>query len=193
VKKIFFCLLIVNFQHLQSQSLKWYDGAVVLASSKVLTGKISIDPIHHIILLQEGDVRTVYPAHKIQSLYFYDEASNINRRFISKKEQDVIRTRYQLLEIVLQGTVSVLRRQKMKAFHPSDAFDFTYYIDYNNELVPLGKFNREIYPRLVSATGTRLKDFISQNKLRATNDVDSIRIIEFYNRLTRLDDALAKH
>lgn len=193
MKKIFFCLLLLNFQDLQSQSLKWYEGSVVLASNKVLTGKIAIEPVRDIILLQEGDLRTVYPAHKIQSLYFYDEVADINRRFISMKDQDIIRTRYEFFEIVLQGEVIVLRRQKTKAFNLSDALDFTYHVKYKNEFVLLRKFTRKIYPQLVMLHDTRLEDFISENGLKANTDANSIRIIEFYNRLIRSDDAIAKH
>ena len=193
MKKIFFCLLLLNFQHLQSQSLKWYEGSVVLASAKVLTGQISIEPMHDIILLQEGDLRTVYPAHKIQSLYFYDGSANINRRFISVKDPDIIKTGYQFFEVVLQGEVSVLRRQKAKAFSLSDASDFAYYVKYKNEFVPLQQFTRTIYPLLVTLPDTRLKDFISENGLKANNKANSIRIIEYYNRLIRSDDIIAMH
>jgi hypothetical protein len=193
VKKIFFCLLLFNFQHLQSQSLKWYEGSIVLASNKVRTGKISIEPLLDVILLQEGELRTVYPAYKILSLYFYDEVANINRRFISMKDHDDIRTRYQFFELVLLGEVSVLRRQKTRSFSASDAFDFTYHVKYKNEFVPLRKFTRKIYPKLTTRSDKRLVDFISKNGLKANNDANSIRIIEFYNRLSRSDEVIAKH
>ena len=191
MKKILFCLLLLNFYHLHSQSLKWNEGSVVLASKKVITGQIAVEPVHDIILVQDGDLRTVYPAHKIQSLYFYDQA-NINRRFVSIKGND-IGTRYQLFEVVLNGKVVVLRRQKAKGYSTSDALDFTYQIKYDNILVPLRKFNRKIYPQLITLTDTRLQDFIAENRLRTYSDSNSIRIIEFYNRLIRLDDAMAKH
>jgi len=193
VKKLFFCLLLLNSQYLKSQSLNWYEGSVVLVSNKVLTGKISIEPIHDIILLQEGDLRTVYPAHKIQSLYFYDGTANINRRFISVKMEDERQAHCALFEIVLQGEVMLLRRQKIKAFSLSDALDFTYHVKLKKELVPLSKFNRKIYPQLVSLNDTRLEDFVSKNRLGAINDVNSIRIIEFYNSLIRSDDVIAMH
>lgn len=165
---------------------------MVLVSKKVITGQIAVEPVHDIILAQEGDLRTVYPAHKIQSFYFYDQAANINRRFVSIKEHD-IGTRHQLFEVVLSGKVVVLRRQKTKGFSASDALDFTYHIKYDNALVPLRKFNRKIYPRLITSTDTRLQDFIAENRLRTYSDSNSIRIIEFYNRLIRSDDAMAKH
>ncbi len=79
--------------------------------------------------------RAVYPAHKIRSLYFYDRGSNINRRYLSLKEDDGVRSSYQLYEIVVNGKVDVLRRKKMSAFseHPSE-LDFNYFIRYNDEL-----------------------------------------------------------
>ena len=59
-------------------------------------------------------------AHKIRSLYFYDRGNNINRRYLSLKEDDGVRSSYHLYEIVITGKVDVLRRKKMSAFseHP---------------------------------------------------------------------------
>ena len=193
MKNILFCILLAS-SPLHSQSLKWYEGAVVLTSDNVLTGKISVDPLHSIVLLQEqgADHKTVYPAHKIRSLYYYDETENINRRFLVMKEQEVLWNNYQLFEIVLFGEVTVLRRQNTKGTRPSDALDFSYYVDYNNEIVALQKFRRRIYPHLI-ADDARLEDFISQNNLKSDTDANSIRIIEYYNQLIAADEAIAKH
>jgi len=192
VKRLFFCLLLFNFYGAQSQSLKWHDGSVVLASNHVVRGKISIEPFLDVILVEDNHRRTVYPAHKVSSLYFYDEAANINRRFVSILERNSHHTNYQFFEVVVYGEVNVLRRQKVKTLRPSDALDFMYYTQYNDDVVPLRKFGKKVCPRLKATSDSRLDDFIADNKLQAHTDPNSIRIVEYYNHL-RLGEAAAKY
>ena len=97
MKKIFCCLLFLNFQILSAQSLVWFEGSVVLSTCEVLVGKISLKGDHDLVLFEQGGTRAVYPAHKIRSLYFYDRGSNINRRYLSLKEDDGVRSSYQII------------------------------------------------------------------------------------------------
>jgi hypothetical protein len=194
VKNIFFCLLFINFQILSAQSLVWFEGSVVLSTCEVLVGKISLKDNHDLILFEKGETRAVYPAHKIRSLYFYDRESNINRRYLSLAEHDGARSSYVLYEIVIAGKVDVLRRKKMTAFseHAID-LDFNYFVRYNNELTELRKFKKEVFPQLQSEPDTRLDSFVAANKLRPDLPVNVIRIIEYYNSLVRVDDAIARY
>ena len=181
MKKIFCCLLFLNFQILSAQSLVWFEGSVVLSTCEVLVGKISLKDDHDLILFEQGETRTVYPAHKIRSLYFYDRGSNINRRYLSLKEDDGVRSSYQLYEIVVTGKVDVLRRKKSAAFseHPSE-LDFNYFIRYNDEIIALRKFKKKVFPHLRSQPDTRLENFITANKLRVdlpTMPFESLNII----------------
>ncbi len=54
-KKIFFCLLFLNFQILSAQSLVWFEGSVVLSNCEVLVGKISMKDEHDLILFEQGE------------------------------------------------------------------------------------------------------------------------------------------
>ncbi len=193
MKSLIFCLLILNFHYSQGQSLTWYGGSVVLSSGKVITGEISVEPLHDIILVQDGDKRIVYPAHKVKSVFYYDSTANINRRLISVKESNPVRVHYRFFEVVVNGEVSLLRRQTAKGTRLSDADDFQYSVYYKNELVPLRKFSRTIYPQLRKAVHPRLENFIAVNKLGTNTDVNSIRIIEYYNLLMRSEDAIARY
>ena len=194
MKKIFFCLLFLNFQILSAQSLVWFEGSVVLSNCEVLVGKISLKDDHDLILFEQGETRTVYPAHKIRSLYFYDRGSNINRRYLSLKEDYGVRSSYHLYEIVVTGKVDVLRRKKMTAFseHPSE-LDFNYFVRYNDELTALRKFKKKVFPQLRSEPDTRLENFIAANKLRADLPTNAIRIIEYYNSLVKVDEPIARY
>ena len=139
-------------------------------------------------------MRTVYPAHKIRSLYFYDRGSNINRRYLSLKEDHGVRSSYHLYEIVVTGQVDVLRRKKMSAFsgHSSE-LDFNYFTRYNDELTALRKFKKKVFPQLRSEPVTRLENFIAANKLRADLPPNAIRIIEFYNSLVKTAEPVARN
>ena len=192
MRRIFFCLLLVNSIDVNAQSLKWNDGSAVLTSGYVIVGKLVIDPSLDIVLFEEDGKRTVYPAHKVRSLYYYDDSADINRRFISLKDNSALHNRYQLFEIVVQGEVSVLRKQKTRFSKPSDALDFTYYVNYLDDVVLLRKFGKKIYPQLKSAM-EKLDDFVSANHLREYDSSNSITIIEFYNRQLRDEMITAKH
>lgn len=192
MKILLLCLLLINFR-LFSQQPAWHEGSVVLKTNDVLAGKISIEPLYHLILFETDDIRTVYPAHRLQAVYFYDKSSNINRRFVSLGDRDPVRQEYRLYEVVLQGEVTLLRKQKIKARYPSDALDFDYFILYEDEIVSLRKFNRRVYPSLQTHVGRNLEEYVVANHLRTTNDVNAIRIIEFYNRLMKADETIARY
>ena len=166
----------------------------MLSTCDVLVGKISIKDEHDLILFEQGEMRTVYPAHKIRSLYFYDRGSNINRRYLSLKEDHGVRSSYHLYEIVVTGQVDVLRRKKMSAFsgHPGE-LDFNYFTRYNDELIALRKFKKKVFPQLRSEPVTRLENFITANKLRADLPPNAIRIIEFYNSLVKTAEPVARN
>jgi hypothetical protein len=172
--------------------LKWYGGSVVLISGKVIVGKMVIDPFLDVVLFEENDERTVLPAHKLRSLYYYDDAYDINRRFISLEERILPYNGHKLYEIVVHGEVNVLRKQKTRFSNPKDALDFTYYVSYRDEVVLLRKFGKKIYPQLRSSM-EKLDDFVSANHLREYDSSNSITIIEFYNRQLRDDLITAKH
>ena len=192
MKRVFFCLLLVNSLCTKAQSLRWYDGSAVLTSGVVISGKMFIEPSLDVLLIQQNDIRTVYPAHKIKSVYYYDDSSDINRRFISLRDKSMLYNHHQLFEIVVHGEVSVLRRQKTRSMKPSDALDFTYYVSYRDDVMLLKKFGRKVYPQL-KLSMEELEDFVAANHLRVYDNSNSIRIIEYFNRQTRADLITAKY
>ena len=194
VKNIFFCLLFVNFQVCFAQQEVWFEGSLVLSTCDVLFGNISIQPEYDVVLFEKANSRMVYPAHKIRSLYFYDGDKNINRRFISWKEDDGIRSSHHLYELVITGRVDVLRRKKESSFsNQPEPLDFNYFIRCNGELTPLKKFRRKIYPQLRSDADERLETFVASNKLRTNQPANALRIIEYYNSLVTIDERIARY
>jgi len=151
-----------------------------------------VEPSLNVLLVEQNNIRTVYPAHKIKSFYYYDDFSDINRRFISLQDKSTLYNHHKFFEIVVQGEVNVLRRQKTRFLYPSDALDFTYYVAYRDNVMLLKKFGRKVYPQLKTSM-ERLDDFVSSNRLRAYDSSNSIRIIEYFNRQMRAELVTAKY
>ena len=182
MRKIIFGLLLLNFQIAYAQSAGWMEGSLVTANDEVLVGNIILEDKYDLVLFQQEGSRMVYPAHQIKSIYFYDNHTNINRRFVSLTNVNEIRKEHLLYEIVVSGEITVLRRKKQSAFSDhSDPLDYNYFTRYKNILSPLAKFNRTILPLLVANTDGRMAQFISENGLRRYDTASSIRIIEFHN------------
>ncbi len=190
---LIFCLLLINSTFIFAKPVLWHEGSFVLKTKEVLVGEISIEPEYDLILHRSNGKVDVYPAHKIQAVYFYDEESNINRKFISLKEAGLF-NHYQLLEIVLRGEVSVYRKQKSWTGNsPSDADGYHYFISQRDQLIDLLKFRSQVYPLLIEETGNMLTTFMDENKLNPNSSADAITIIGFYNSLKKEDQLLARH
>ena len=178
-----FCLLFINSVFLFARETKWYEGSIVLKSKEVLPGEILVEPEYDLVLHRVNNKVDVYPAHRIQSVYFYDEEANINRRFISLKEQGLF-THHQLMEVVISGEVSIYRKQKVFITNtPSDAEGYYYFIDHQNHLIDLFKFRTRVYPHLVESSGNMLTVFMQENNLNPNSSANAITIITFYNNL----------
>lgn len=192
MKQLFFCLLWLNFLTAAASPTVWHDGAVVLSTMEVLTGKLSVEVAHDLILLQHGDQCMVLPAHKVKSFYYYDKEANINRKFVTWQEGRETFTISRFFEVVLNGDIGVLRRQKESITHAtSDALDFDYVIVFHDDLIPLQKFNQKVYPTVVETSGDKIILFIASNKLSTTRSADAIRILEFYNQGIRAEQSMA--
>lgn len=192
--KIFFCLLLLNAQRILAGDLEWFDGSLVLLNGEVRVGRIALEIDHDMVLFEEQGSRTVYPAHKIKSLYVYDKNSDINRRYVSLKQQDGARSDHHLYEIVIAGEVDIIRRKKSALLSmEGDALDYNYFIRYDDVLTPLKKFKKNVYPMLQAQSGKRLDIFIAMNRLQSNLPINSIRIIEYYNTLFVADESLARH
>jgi hypothetical protein len=194
VRKIFICFLLFNFQSLTAQSLKWFEGSLVLSNCTVLVGKIALEPQYDLILFEEGTSRTVYPAFRLKSFYFYDSEADVNRRYISIQQKNNVRTAYQLYEVVVTGQVEVLRRQKESSLLAATTeLNYNYYIKYNESITPLKKFGRKIFPKLLAATDERLNKYVADRRLKTYDMGNAIQIIEYHNRLVKSAESLARY
>lgn len=174
--------------------MKWFAGSVVLETQEVLVGEIAIEKNHDLILFRKNKQVDVLPAHQIHSFQFYDERANLNRKFVSLRETNMVWKVHRLYEVVVPGDVIVLRKEKTLATpKKSDADDFTYAVRYANEIVDLKSFRTKVFPAIVKDGGPLLSMFMLDNHLNPNNAANAIRIIKYYNQLKREDQALARY
>ncbi len=184
-------LILFTVGKLIAQHHVWYDGVLVLQTQQVLTGALAIEPDHDIVLHKSGDHVDIYPAHRVQSLQFFEAKTNINRKYISL--QYGTWRRHHLYEVVVKGTVRVVRRLKQRTSSTlSDADSFIYYIYTGTELVHLHSFRRQIYPTLQQGGGAQFSMFVLDQNLNPNEAAHAIRMVRYYNTLVVNDESLVR-
>lgn len=188
---IAFCLLTVNYSI--AETIDWHSGVVVLRSNEVLNGELALHPQHDLVLFRQGEQVSVYPAHRILSVYYYDEKFNINRKFTSIQQYATSFANYRLFEIVLLGEISVVRRAMAAALaSQDDAKEYHYYVRSGNDLVDARKFRSKLYNKLVESSGV-LQQYVKEKKLDPASTADIILIADFYNRHLPAENAIARY
>lgn len=184
-------LILFTVGKLAAQDRVWHSGVLVLQTQQVLTGTMAIEAEHDVVLHKNGDQVHIYPAHRVQSLQFFEVKTNINRKYISL--QHGTWGRHHLYEVVVKGKVHVVRRQKKRTSSVlSDADSFIYYIYTGTELVSLGTFRRQLYPAFQQEGGIQFSMFVLEQKLNPNDAAHAIRMIQYYNALMLNDETLVR-
>jgi hypothetical protein len=168
------------------QELKWETGVLVNKEKEVLVGSLIYYPMHDAVLLREqaGHVG-FFSSRQISSFRFYDAKADINRQFFSFAGNDAVPA-HSLMEIVLNGSVKVVRRLK---FHhvelttANDAEEFTYYVLLDETLLPLRQFRSKVLPVLLKKFPAEITSLVTENRNERALDAVAIQIIKEYNRL----------
>jgi hypothetical protein len=185
VRKCFTFLILLVSGVVYSETPTWYEGSLVLKTSQVLKGQISVQTANDMILFKSDDKLMVYTADKISSFFFYDHANNINRKYISLQEKINAFTTTHLYEVVLYGEIKVLRKLIFPFSDPTDDRNsYQYFVLFNRELSALNKFRTSIYPAIVNGSELTSK-FVEEGKLNPNLRADAIRIIAYYNKECR--------
>lgn len=174
-----------------SPSPTWYDGVVVLSDQEILTGQVAIHKRQNLILFRSGEKVTVYPAHKIQNVYYYDQHADINRKFVSIANHEHGYADYQLFEIVLRGPVTVLRKERLH-LNDEDHEDFNYFTLYREEVLPIKQFRKKVYPHLSDCDPFKFSAYEAKERLNPNSTKDVISLIKFYNQLVSNSTSLAR-
>ncbi len=185
-----FFFLFISFSNAQSE---WVKGSVVLKDNRVLVGAISKKPTHELILLKNNDGVMALPSHQVSTYRFYDEDSNINRQFLSVETSDLFRS-FKFFEIVIQGNVKVLRRYHKQTLYTelNEGYDFDYFALIENSLIPLSRFKRDVFPKLLEKHPIEISAFVSVNELPLKSIQSAFSIIKHFNTIDKKSDILAQ-
>ncbi len=193
MRQIFFIVVLVQSLGGFCQELIWESGVLITKNNEVLTGSLVYHAAHDAVLLKHNEKVDFYPAHKIQSLRFYDSKAEINRQFVSFEKNEFFSANA-LVEIVINGSVKIIRRLKSRIDElgrANDANDFEYYILANAKIVRLEKFKAKILPILLEAHSFEMKNFIEQESIDLNTKVAAFSLIKEHNRLNTKPTAIA--
>jgi hypothetical protein len=192
VARYFFLFLIAASSSVQAfDSPEWYRGSIVLSNEEVITGEVAIHAKQDVVLFRNEGMLTVYPAHKIQKVFFYDQRADINRKFVSLVSDGYGYHQFKIYEIVLYGEVTVLRKEKKFSDWDSPK-DFNYFILQNQKIVPIKYFKRKIFPSLIAKDQFAVVSFVNDEKLNPNSLADIIQIIAYYNKAEATQNSLAR-
>lgn len=168
----------------------WYPGTLTLKSQTVLKGEISVRIDYNVVVLRKGQDLMVYPAHKVQSAVVYDKEEGKNRNFTSLQFAVGAATANNLYEIVVDGEISVLRKQRVLWYSVHlDKPEEDYFVWKENQLVSLYYFTRKEFPKLVKASNGEMKSYIKSHKLKPNRQHDMMEILSYYNEQRRLGES----
>jgi hypothetical protein len=187
-RKVAFLIVLTTIGSLSASAEEWYSGSIYLKNDQVLKGKVLLKPEYDVVFFKLGDEEevAVFPAYKIHVLNLFDPIEKATRKFVSLHVGVGAKSFYQFYEIVVDGAVSVFRRQHTMWYSIHlDAVDFDYFILYQDELFSSHRFKRKIYPQLEKKHRS-LPKYVAENDLNLSRLRDVLKAIEFYN-----DEALA--
>jgi hypothetical protein len=171
----------------------WFEATIILRSKKVIQGEISIKPGYEVILFRKGTECMVFPAHRIQSFFYNDKNSKTIRKFVSLQASEPA-TSYKLYEVMVEGKLSVLRRQTLVWYTiHQEVINYDYFLEKDNQIMPLRKFKNKVYPSLKKTFEGKLEAFVRENKLSPGRLSDTLRIIEAFNAFYQQENAIARN
>jgi hypothetical protein len=176
-----------------ASDIQWSEGSLVLNNKQVLCGKIAVELKYDMVLFKSDDKVDVYPAHSVQSVFYYDATANVNRKFIVLASGKYPMKKPYLYEVVLFGNVQIVRHLKDVSIAPyADADDFSYFIRTEDCLTPLEKFRKRLYDDMLHEGGLELSVFVTEQHLDPNVSAHAIMIVEEYNRLMKSHQAMAR-
>jgi len=190
---LFFLFTICKLSY-ADQPLNWYQGSLVLRDNTVLTGDISMESQHDLVLFRTDGKVNVYPAYKIAAVYYYDPLANVNRRFLTLKTENDQWHPIHLYEVVLKGEISVIRKLKALAVESyCSAYDYDYFLVTNGGVIKLERFRKIVYPEILKEAGVSLSVYVRENKLDPNESAAAIQIVDHYNHMRKSETIMARY
>jgi hypothetical protein len=183
-KALLFFVAFIFFSSLACCADDWYAGSLVLRSGKVLRGEISVRYEYDVLLFRLGHEDMVYPAHKIHSFTISDDDAETRRSFVSLQLSIGPATVFRFYEVVLDGELSVLRRQRVVWYSihlDEDTYD--YFVKSGRDVTSIQMFKRKVLPGMLREPENKLSSYVRKYRLSKHKLPDLIRIINQHNML----------
>ncbi|MFM9838648.1 MAG: hypothetical protein ACKVOQ_10320 [Cyclobacteriaceae bacterium] len=176
------------------QELMWESGVLITKEKEVLVGSLVYYAAHDAVLLKQANGSVdLFTTRKISSFRFYDSKADINRQFICLDKKDALPSN-NLMEIVLNGPVKILRKLKFRGSElatADDAEGFNYFVLMDDELVSLQHFQSKVLPALLKKFPDEIANLIAQKKNQFQADAVAIQIVKEYNQLVAKPNLVA--
>ncbi len=176
------------------QELMWESGVLITKKKEVVVGSLVYYAAHEAVLLKHPDGSVdLFPSRKISSFRFYDSKADINRQFICLNKKDELSSN-NLMEIVLNGSVKILRKLKFRGSElttAEDAEEFYYFVLMDDELVSLQQFRSKVLPALLKKFPDEIASLVAQKKNQTQPDAVAIQVVKEYNRLVAKPNLVA--
>ncbi len=195
------------------QKNAWFEGVIVMNDGDVKVGSVSYATDYDMIAIQDGEKKLYFNAHQVAKFTFYDHEKNQIRNFEAKalRVNDQIRGR-SFYEIIIKGEYSLLRKRMPYNYHLTDeryedvsnslagisrsdyeeAMSYSYFISFEDQIVPMVKFRSKILPNMKKSLGQDLKEFMKHKRIRLDNDAHKILLVKYYNK-TSTETAVSRH
>jgi hypothetical protein len=190
---IFFVTSLVMTHSLYAGEEEWFRGTLVLKSQTRLQGEISVRVDYDIVLFRIGEELMIYPAYKVQSADVYDENLKLNRNFISLQMEVGPATVHRIYEVLVEGPVSVLRKERILWYSIHlEIPEQDYFVWNENQMTSLYYFKKKNFPKLVKSSNGDLKSFMRSHRLNPNRLDDMVEILTYYNKQQFSENQLAK-
>jgi hypothetical protein len=166
---------------LQANDLVWHKGSIVTNDSEVLVGDVARTSFDLLLYKNSDGNVASYPAHKVSSFRYYDQAENINRAFVSVASHSMMGKTYKYYERVVYGRISVLRIQKMftPTINEKDADLYDFYIEDEKKVCSIKQFRKKYFDMIREELDNRL---IAYRHLDPNTKHGAVSLIVLYNK-----------
>jgi len=202
-----FCLFFLSFVSVLAKAdfsnLTWHQGAIILTSHEVITGEVSYDPVHDIVLHRtgaKGKMQT-FTARQLNYFHYINQQTGVVRRFVALSHGTRVNLLYKrdyFFEIVLSGEVSFLRKPNKKknlirlANHSEslsrldvEKSCYDYYMLNDEKITRIKNFRKDALPLLASEENNSIHQYIASRNITKFTLYQQKVVFHYYNTLQK--------
>jgi hypothetical protein len=202
-------LLLLSTFHVSAADPRdeWHYGEIVLTSGEKLQGDLNYTD--ELVQCNAHNLTRAFSTLQVSHFQFFDPTLNVYRTFVPVDlsiANGIKRPAF--YELVSEGTITLLRKEKYTYQLANEPYkerdlaydtrslerfqhdvhlrvqDFEYFYLYNGKFHPLHNFRKEVSP-LMAAYEPEISRYIEQNSLNPRETESQVKIVEFYNQLSR--------